>query len=239
MISVWILSSPTPVSTSRTPSLYFVDLVECESPSDDPSAVNRFVDLFASKVSDIASIETFPGGAFGRHLRCEFHLPGASQKSGQVLALGHSDTVWPLGTLADDAVPRSRGTFMGSWRARHESWARVLRDSDARLSVTSICPVSRRVVLQINADEEMGSESSRPLTEEAARRSDYVLVLEPGTGLDGKLKTARKGVGGYTVTVRRQSGPFRRRFYRGRERCSGTRPADRHHRRVHGPRVGA
>jgi len=48
----------------------------------------------------------------------------------------------------------------------------------------------------------MGSESSRPLTEEAARRSDFVLVLEPGTGLDGKWKTARKGVGGYTVTVR-------------------------------------
>jgi glutamate carboxypeptidase len=29
-----------------------------------------------------------------------------------------------------------------------------------------------------------------------------VLVLEPGTGLDGKLKTARKGVGDFTVTVR-------------------------------------
>jgi glutamate carboxypeptidase len=29
-----------------------------------------------------------------------------------------------------------------------------------------------------------------------------VLVLEPGTGLDGKLKTARKGVGDYRITVR-------------------------------------
>jgi glutamate carboxypeptidase len=29
-----------------------------------------------------------------------------------------------------------------------------------------------------------------------------VLVLEPGTGLSGKLKTARKGVGDFTVTVR-------------------------------------
>jgi glutamate carboxypeptidase len=29
-----------------------------------------------------------------------------------------------------------------------------------------------------------------------------VLVLEPGTGLEGKLKTARKGVGDYTITVR-------------------------------------
>jgi glutamate carboxypeptidase len=62
--------------------------------------------------------------------------------------------------------------------------------------------VARRVVLQINSDEEVGSESSRPLTEEAARRSAVVLVLEPGTGLEGKLKTERKGVGSYTVTVK-------------------------------------
>jgi len=71
---------------------------------------------------------------------------------------------------------------------------RALRDLDI--------PVARSVILQINSDEEVGSPSSRPLTEEAARRSAAVLVLEPGTGLEGKLKTARKGVGGYTVTVR-------------------------------------
>jgi glutamate carboxypeptidase len=51
----------------------------------------------------------------------------------------------------------------------------------------------------------VGSESSRALTEEAARASLAVLVLEPGTGLEGKLKTARKGVGDYTVTVRGRS----------------------------------
>jgi glutamate carboxypeptidase len=53
----------------------------------------------------------------------------------------------------------------------------------------------------LNSDEEVGSETSRPLTEEAARQSSAVLVLEPGTGMQGKLKTARKGVGAYTVTV--------------------------------------
>src|SRR2546428_13742800 len=62
-------------------------------------------------------------------------------------------------------------------------------------------PVSKKVVLQVNADEEVGSETSRALTEEAARKSDCVLVLEPGTGLEGKLKTARKGVGVYRVSV--------------------------------------
>jgi glutamate carboxypeptidase len=71
---------------------------------------------------------------------------------------------------------------------------RALREMDV--------PISKRVVLQVNSDEEVGSESSRVLTEEAARLSSAVLVLEPGTGLEGKLKTARKGVGDYTITVR-------------------------------------
>jgi glutamate carboxypeptidase len=70
---------------------------------------------------------------------------------------------------------------------------RALREMDT--------PVAKKVVMQVNADEEVGSDSSRALTEEAARSSAAVLVLEPGTGLEGKLKTARKGVGDYTLTV--------------------------------------
>jgi glutamate carboxypeptidase len=57
------------------------------------------------------------------------------------------------------------------------------------------------VVLQLNSDEEVGSESSRALTEREARRSVAVLVLEPGSGLEGKPKTARKGVGDYLLKV--------------------------------------
>ena len=71
--------------------------------------------------------------------------------------------------------------------------ARLLRDLNI--------PVPRKVVLLIVSDEEIGSDSSRPVTEAEAKRSDYVLVIEPGTGLTGKLKTERKGVGGYTVSI--------------------------------------
>jgi glutamate carboxypeptidase len=62
--------------------------------------------------------------------------------------------------------------------------------------------VGSRVLLQINSDEEVGSQSSRVLTEKNAAGSKAVLVLEPGTGLAGKLKTARKGVGMYDLVVR-------------------------------------
>lgn len=178
------------------------EFVECESPSDDARAVNRFVDLLASKLKDHGRVRTYAGGRFGRHLRCEMLLPGPrKRREGDVLALGHSDTVWPLGTLAQMPFRQKNGRLWGpgvldmkSGIAFFLSAAEALRELDV--------PVARRVVLQVNADEEVGSETSRLLTEEAAKSSAAVLVLEPGTGLEGKLKTARKGVGDYTVTVK-------------------------------------
>jgi glutamate carboxypeptidase len=59
--------------------------------------------------------------------------------------------------------------------------------------------------LLVVSDEEVGSPGSRRLTEAEAKESIAVLVLEPGTGLDGKLKTQRKGIGAYTVRVEGRS----------------------------------
>ena len=173
--------------------------VECESPSDDPAAVNRFVELVSDTVSPFAAVRTFAGGRFGKHLVCEMNLPGRA-KTGQVLALGHSDTVWPMGTLRSMPFRQSQGRLWGPGVLDMKAGivffiyaALILRDLDI--------PAATKVVLQLNSDEEVGSVSSRPLTEKNAARSQAVLVLEPGTGLAGKLKTARKGVGDFTVTV--------------------------------------
>jgi len=176
-------------------------LVECESPSDDPHAVDRFVDLLAAEVAPFAMVQTFPGGTFGKHLLCEFALPGPARKKGEILVLGHSDTVWPGGTLARMPFRESEGRLWGPGVFDMKSGiafflfaVRALRELDIA--------VPSRVKLLINSDEEVGSDSSRTLTQETARRAKAVLVLEPGTGLEGKLKTARKGVGDYTITVR-------------------------------------
>ena len=175
-------------------------LVECESPSDDPAAVNRFVQLLADVAPSFAKIQMFPGGRFGQHVVFEFDLPG-KKKRGQILALGHSDTVWPLGTLRSMPFRQKDGRLWGPGVLDMKAGIafflcalKILKDLDV--------PVARKVVMQINSDEEVGSESSRPLTEKNARRSRAVLVLEPATGLEGKVKTARKGIGDYTVTVR-------------------------------------
>lgn len=176
-------------------------LVECESPSDDPKSVNRFVELMGDSVAGLGKARTIPGGKFGKHWQCEFTLPGPRCKvPGQILALGHSDTVWPLGTLRHMPFLERDGRLWGPGVLDMKSGIAFFVFAIRALRELEI-PVSRKVVLQLNSDEEIGSDSSRALTERSARASAAVLVLEPGTGLTGKLKTERKGVGDYTVTV--------------------------------------
>ena len=175
-------------------------MVECESPSDDPRAVDRFVDLVAAEVAPFASVQTFPGGKFGKHLLCEFSLPGPVKKKGEILALGHSDTVWPIGTLAQMPFREAEGRLWGPGVFDMKSGIAFFLFAMRAFRELDIA-VRSRVKLLINSDEEVGSDSSRTLTQETARRAKAVLVLEPGTGLEGKLKTARKGVGDYTITV--------------------------------------
>ena len=187
---------------SRVPQMTALlrQFVECESPSDHPPAVNRFVELVSDTVAPFGSVRTFNGGRFGKHLACEMRLPGR-RKSGRILALGHSDTVWPLGTLRTMPFRQTDGRLCGPGVYDMKAGivfflfaAEALRELDTA--------VPSRVLLQLNSDEEVGSESSRALTEKHAAASKAVLVLEPGTGQTGKLKTARKGVGSVTLTVR-------------------------------------
>lgn len=175
------------------------EMVECESPSKSPTDVNRFVDLVVAKTNEIADAKTTMSEKYGKHLRLEFKLAGR-KKEGQILGLGHSDTVWPLGTLRTMPFGAHSGRLWGPGVLDMKAGlafflyaVRTLRELDVR--------VKRNVVLWMVSDEEVGSETSRVITEAEAGQSDFVLVVEPGTGLTGKLKTARKGVGNYTIEV--------------------------------------
>jgi glutamate carboxypeptidase len=55
------------------------------------------------------------------------------------------------------------------------------------------------VTLLLNSDEEIGSPFSRAITERIVRKCKVVFVLEPAQGL--AYKTARKGVGHFTLRV--------------------------------------
>ncbi len=182
--------------------------VECESPSDDPAAVGRFVELVADRASAFARVKTYPGGRFGKHLTCEIKRQGRPRVKdlviGQILALGHSDTVWPMGTLRSMPFRQEKGRLWGPGVLDMKAGIAFFLFAVEALRELEI-PARSKVLLQLNSDEEVGSLSSRPLTEKNASASKAVLVLEPGTGLEGKLKTARKGVGDFTIRVTGQA----------------------------------
>src|SRR5579883_1653969 len=174
-------------------------LVQCESPSDSPADVNRCVDLLIEQSRDIAAPKIVKSAKFGNHLRLDFKLPGRPRK-GRILGIGHSDTVWPLGTLRSMPYRRKKGRLWGPGVLDMKSGilffvhaARILRELDV--------PVERKVSMLVVSEEEIGSKDSRALTESEARASDCVLVLEPGSNMTGELKTARKGIAGYRITV--------------------------------------
>jgi glutamate carboxypeptidase len=179
------------------------ELVECESPTGDRAALDRFVDLMADTMAPLAAVRKPAGGPYGKHLVCDIRLPRRRKprdKPAQILVLGHSDTVWPAGTLGTMPFRSEEGRLWGPGVLDMKGGlvlfvfaVHVLRELEI--------PVAARVRLQLNSDEEVGSPSSRALTEKNARESTAVLVLEPGTGLRGKLKTARKGVGEYRIVI--------------------------------------
>ncbi|MBA3974332.1 MAG: peptidase M20 [Candidatus Solibacter sp.] len=175
-------------------------MAECESPTDAPSAVTAMADLVIEETRDIARGKTVNcGPKAGRAVMLEFDLPGPKRKTGAgVLGLGHIDTVWPVGTLKTMPLRREEGRLWGpgvfdmkSGIAFFIQAMRALRDLDMA--------VKRPVRMWLAPDEETGSDASRAMTEKHALAHAAVMVMEPGTGREGKLKTARKGVGVYII----------------------------------------
>lgn len=169
-----------------------------ESPSDNKQAVDRLGHWLASKFEALGGHSKFHRTAdFGDHLQVDF--PGRDRRK-PVLLLGHLDTVYPLGTLASMPCRIADGRLWGPGALDMKAGvAFMLHALDALRDQDGTLP--RSVTVLLVSDEEVGSDSSRRITEEVAKRSASVLVLEPSYGLDGALKTARKGVGEYLLKV--------------------------------------
>jgi len=178
------------------------ELVECESPSDDAAAVRRCQELFAERVRDIAERRLVEcGGGYGPALRLDFRLPGPRRKHAEgILAVGHNDTVWPVGTLATMPWRREAGRLWGPGVLDMKGGLAMFVFA-MRALVELDLPVRRAVRLWIVPDEETGSHASRALTEKLAAGSKAGLGGGRGTGLEGRLKTARKGIGAYRLRV--------------------------------------
>ncbi len=179
------------------------DLVEIESPSDNKPAVDRIAAFLAPKFEALGGrIHLHSSHDFGDSLQIDFAAPSREAANRRpVLLLGHYDTVYPLGTLANMPCKIENGRLHGPGVLDMKSGIALMLHAIAALQAWH-GQLPRPVTVFLVSDEEVGSYSSRKVTEALARQSAGVLVLEPAAGLRGAVKTARKGVGEYTLQVK-------------------------------------
>jgi glutamate carboxypeptidase len=175
------------------------ELVEIESPSDNKAAVDRIAEAVAQKFSQLGGeVGIHQAKDFGNHLQIDFDFAGESTKP--VLLLGHYDTVYPLGTLAAMPCRAEHNKLTGPGVLDMKSGIALMLHALAALQQWH-GGLPRPVTVLLVSDEEVGSDSSRVITESLAKKAAAVLVLEPSYGPQGAVKTARKGVGEYVVKV--------------------------------------
>ncbi|HEY6322191.1 MAG TPA: M20 family metallopeptidase [Thermoanaerobaculia bacterium] len=184
------------------------DLARLESPSVVPASQGPVLDRLAGELRALGMrVRRLRGKASGGHLFAAPARPPAGSRATAgsrlpaQLLLGHCDTVWPLGMLATMPVETRDGRLYGPGVYDMKGGLvqalfalRALRE--LRLEPPAV------PLLFVNSDEEIGSGESTRWVRLLARGVRRVFVMEPSLGPEGRLKTGRKGVGQFVVTVR-------------------------------------
>ena len=176
-----------------------ISLASKESPTDVVASQAAVQSELSEALNELGfRVRHLPGRETGGHL---FAVPEKRQRGKPAqLLIGHSDTVWPIGTLKSMPVAAENGTVHGPGTFDMKSGLvvgifalRALRDLGYQPPATPIW--------LINSDEETGSPESQRYVQLIAKHVARTFVLEPALGPEGRLKTARKGVGRFVVRV--------------------------------------
>jgi len=177
---------------------FLQELANVETPSDEPATQRAALDKIAGAAQAVGmTCRRFKGRHSGGTLIARWPAPPGTPIQ---LLIGHCDTVWPVGTLEtmpvrlDGSVMHGPGVFDMKGGITQMLFALTL------LRELGLEPPVRPVVL-INSDEEIGTRDTYATLHRLAPLADRALVLEPSLAPDGRLKTARKGVAQYKVTV--------------------------------------
>jgi len=180
---------------------FIARLARMESPTRDPAAQAPVQAAVAERLETMDwRVRRLRGEQTGGHIWARPHDTRAGAPF--QLLVGHSDTVWPHGTLEsmpvevdlEEGVLRGPGVFDMKCGVTQILFA--LEALDALGLEPSVTPA-----VFMNSDEETGSPESDRHVERLARHAARALVLEPALGPAGLIKTARRGIGQFRVTV--------------------------------------
>ncbi len=175
------------------------DLVEMESPSREPHTQDPLLKRLEKEFRNLDyHTLRMPGRKTGGYL---YSRPAIRDKAKPLqLLLGHCDTVWKTSTL--EGMPSLTEADKMKGPGVYDMKAGITQIVFALKTIVDLgleLPVTPLVL--INSDEEIGSFESTHAIKRLAKVSDRAFVLEPPLGLEGRLKTARKGLGRFTITV--------------------------------------
>jgi glutamate carboxypeptidase len=175
-------------------------LVRFETPSRDKTRQQPILQFLADQFADIRfHAEIFPGKQTGGFLLAT-PIKRTKRMPLQIM-IGHADTVWPVGTLQKMPFEVDSGDARGPGIYDMKAGVTQMIFALKALQQLDLEPIVTPIVF-INSDEEIGSRESSHAIRRLARIADRALILEPPLGTDGRLKTARKGIGRFTITVK-------------------------------------
>jgi glutamate carboxypeptidase len=174
------------------------ELALLESPSGDPRALDPILKLLSAELRSAGMQVHRMAGPAGGLLYARQR--GRPPRSPFQLLIGHCDTVWPIGSLGAMPVRAERSQLYGPGVFDMKAGlVQMIYGLRALHDLGLAAPVACKVV--INTDEEIGSPDSTPLIRHLARRAARAFIFEPAFGPSGKLKTARKAVGSFTLAI--------------------------------------
>ncbi len=178
-------------------------LVATESPSSDKMAQNQIMLLLKETLEELDFyVCIVSGNKTGGYL---YARPKRRVKCQPIqLMVGHCDTVWKKTSLekmpiteADDKITGPGIFDMKAGLVQMIFALKAMKDLDLSYMVIP--------VLLVNSDEEIGSIESTGMIKKLSKLANRAYILEPPLGLNGRLKTARKGIGKFILTVKGKS----------------------------------
>lgn len=180
--------------------LFLKQLVAFETPSTNANSQVEIINFLKSAFQELDFyVLRMPGKKTGGFLLAR---PLERLKKNPIqLLLGHCDTVWETDTILNMPIIQDKykitgpGIFdMKAGLTQMIYSLRAIRDLDLD------CPVTPVII--INSDEEIGSKESEKAIVNISKIANRAFILEPPLGIEGKLKTARKGIGRFTLTIK-------------------------------------
>jgi glutamate carboxypeptidase len=192
------------LKTNQNSMIEFLnELVRAESPSKNVFSQTKILNILKSELEELNYyVFIMPGKKTGGYL----YARPAHRIKGQLvqLMIGHCDTVWAEETILKMPVKleNSKMTGPGVFDMK-AGLTQIIYSLKAVSELDLNCNLTP--VILINSDEEIGSIESTNCIKRVSRIANRAFILEPPLGIKGKLKTSRKGIGKFNLTIRGES----------------------------------